>query len=98
MRGDCDKGLLSGFRLCGDMLEPRSKRLALVLLDENTPLPPVILPTPLLPRNAAAAAPCKLLQKHCRYYIHDNYWPCNTMKKLGSFMNKRYKVNLIFTK
>lgn len=61
MRGDWDKGLLSGLRLWGDMLELRSNSpLPLVpLVDENTPLPlPVILPTPLVPKNAAV--PCKL--------------------------------------
>lgn len=45
-RGDWERALVKGLRLCGDMLDARSKR----------PPPPLILPTPLAPRNAAV--PC----------------------------------------
>lgn len=45
-RGDWERGLVKGLRLCGDMLDAKSKR----------PPPPLILPTPLAPRNAAV--PC----------------------------------------
>lgn len=45
-RGDWERALVKGLRLCGDMLDARSKR----------PPAPLILPTPLAPKNAAV--PC----------------------------------------